>query len=150
MLGEWSVLSVPGDRAVHDVRVDLPHALVVHAETTHHTGPEPLDHDVGLRRRVEHRLLPRCVLQVHGRAALPRVEHGEQRRKDAHRVAAGRLDLHDVCAQLDEQLGRVRARSPDAEVEDAHAGQETALLAVGHSRHDKRNRPQPCRLEARR
>jgi hypothetical protein len=129
-LGERSGLPVPGDRAVHDRRAHAADALVVHIERAYDAGAKPFDDDVGVLRTREHRLSPGIVLQVHGRAALSRVEDGEQRGEHAHRIAAGRLDLHDVGAQLDEQLRGVRAGSPDAEIEHSDTGRHASSVPV--------------------
>ena len=68
-------------------------------------------------------------LQVDHEAALGAVDLEEttpltvQRRGVAHAVAAGRLDLEDVGAQVGEDHGAVRAGDVFGEVGDSNAGQ---------------------------
>ena len=52
----------------------------------------------------------------------------------AHHVAARRLDLHDVGAEVGEDLRRVRPHHHGGEVEDAHAGKRAAHASISISR----------------
>src|SRR5581483_9954225 len=128
---ERTFLAEPRHRAVHDRRRNRPDVVVTDAEARGHAGPVPLDEHVGVPREVECASAVVIVLEVEHDAALVRVQAGEQLRIPAHRIASRWLDLDHVGAEVGEQLRRVRARAPHAEVQDPHAV-EQATVAGGH------------------
>src|SRR5262249_53023705 len=79
------------------------------------TGPEPLEHHVGLREDLRRPLAARVpgddLLSV-----VQRVVRGGVRARD--RVAVGRLDLHDARTQPQELAARVRAGEVASEIRD--------------------------------
>ena len=106
-----TVLPEARDRAVHDVGVHGPDRVGTDPEPVDHSGPEALGDDVGVGRELE------CVRQAVGRlevdhdAALVRGDGGEDVGELPHRVAARRLDVQHVGAEIGEQLGGIRARA---------------------------------------
>ena len=109
------------------------------------TGPEALDDHIGPGRGVEQPARAVGGLEIDDRAPLPAVQVPEQpaaavgirprHRRDrtprAKRIAAGRLDLADVGADLAEELRRVRRRDLAAELEDAEPVQRRHRRSVG-------------------
>ena len=65
--------------------------------------------------------------EVEHDAALVGAEAGEQSGVGPHGIAAGRLDLEDIRAQLGQQLGGVGARPPDGQIEDPDAVEESRV-----------------------
>jgi hypothetical protein len=73
---------------------------------------------------------PGLRLQVEHQTALVAVASEEKRRhawttlrsKLAGRIAVGRLDLHDNCAQIAELLCRTRTQQDGRAIENSHSG----------------------------
>ena len=61
--------------------------------------------------------------RIERRAPFRGVQHGEQRRLVAERVAVGSFHLDHVGAGVGEQLRAVGAGDPRREVDDAHVGE---------------------------
>ena len=105
------------------------------------TRREALDHDVGAGDEVldlgvagtpDDRAHP-VVQELEQRAADLGVDGRAARRPGAPRIAARRLDLHDVGARVGEQPAAVRARDPRAEIDDPERRQ-TLLHGSGRRR----------------
>ncbi len=122
---------VSGDRDVDEVLVDLPKGVVAEPEPVHDTGPEVLDHHVGLGREPAGDLDSLRVGEVEGDRALAAVAGHEQ---GAHLVDgdaepagdvadAGPLDLHHRRALVGQQGDGVRPAHRHGEVEDLDAPQ---------------------------
>ena len=69
-----AVLAVARDRAVHDPRVLLAHALIAHAQPLEHARAEGLQHDVRLAHQRQQRLAAAVALQVQSDRALVAVQ----------------------------------------------------------------------------
>ena len=124
-----ATLSVAGDGAIDDARVDLPHDLVTQPQTLHDAWPKLIDHHI--RRLDQGRKLFQSTrrLQVDGNAALAAIEHRE---RDAG-VAEPRLiltqllsasdafDLDHFCTRLGQHQRRHRAGEQRTEIEHANA-----------------------------
>ena len=104
---------VARDRAEHDAGVHRQAGLVAHASLVEAPGTHGLDHRVGAPHQLEEHLapllgaqverdraLPPADVQVHQRGAL---DDGPGHLPDV--VARGRLDLHDVGAEVGERGG---------------------------------------------
>ena len=76
----WGRLAVARDRAVHDPRVPLAHALVAHAQALEHARAEGLQHHVRVAHQRQQRLAAALALQVQADRALVAVQRQEQRR----------------------------------------------------------------------
>ena len=131
-------LAVAGDRHVDEARVLGGERVVVEAPRRHHAGPEVLDEHVDGAGEAPHEVAPGRLRQVDGDQPLAEVElHEPGRARDlavatgAGLVAAGRLELDDVGAELGEHPRAVRPGDDPGEVEDPDAGQRS----VGAHRH---------------
>ena len=107
----------PSDRAVHQVRPGRRQVGVAEAEPLGHTRPPALHHDVGGQYEVASPVAAFGTGQVDNDAALPPVPLGE-RRCAAVGVALGRLNLHDVGAEVAQHHGGQRTGQAGAEVDD--------------------------------
>jgi hypothetical protein len=101
----------PGDRAVDDPGIALPHLVVAHAEPVGTADLEVLDHDVGAGAQLEGKRPAVGLREVECAASLASVDGevigrlpaGKGRAPRAGFVAAlGTLDLDDVRAQVGE------------------------------------------------
>jgi hypothetical protein len=135
-VGVGSVLPEPGDRDQDDAAVELPEPLVIEPHRPHDAGTEVLQHDVGLPDEGGEDLLAARAAQVEAHALFTAVVHGEvdalpadERRHPPRLLAAGRLDLDDVGAEVREQQAAARSGLEPRELEHPHA-----VETVGHHR----------------
>ena len=144
VLVDLAVLVGPGaealDRGDDHARVELVDVVPGQPHAVERAGREVLHQHVALLdQRIEHTHALR-VLGVDGDRALVVVEHGEIEAVGVRHVAqlaardvadARTLDLDHVGAEPGEQLRAGRPRLHVGEVENAHAGERLAGLAVG-------------------
>ena len=108
--------------------------LVAEAEALHHARPVALDEHVGILQQPREDLRAGLALEVGGDAALVALELQEQRallgpaarrlheRPDrAQEVTRGRLQLHDLRAEVAELHRAERAGDPLRDIDDAQA-----------------------------
>src|SRR5689334_3442789 len=90
-----AILAEPEHSAADDSRIDLTYILVAQLEPGHRRGTDVPDHDVGVRKQLEERLMSFLLLEVQSNAAFVPVEMQEFSRhalgdaapcKPAHRV----------------------------------------------------------------
>src|SRR5262249_32349644 len=100
LAGARPTLSVAGDRAIDEARVDLAHVVIGEAEPLHDAWPELLDQNVGAfdeRAKARTLVVARKVERHALLAAIDQCERGretvEARRIGAHVLAARPLDL---------------------------------------------------------
>jgi hypothetical protein len=128
------VLTKARDAAVHDLRIDLPHGLVVHAEFVLHRGLVVLDHDVGLLHELEENLQPFLRLQVEREALLVAMQVLEIRAvaPPARGIDArpGSFDLDHVGAPIGKLTHGRRTGPMGGQVDHGEIGQGQA--ACGH------------------
>jgi hypothetical protein len=103
----------------------LTDVVVANAEASGDAGTESFDDDIGFGRELERVYVFVVPLQVEHDAPLVGVEAREQIGIGTHRVATGRLDLDDVCADLSKQLRGVRTGTPHADVEHPYPAQQS-------------------------
>src|SRR5207249_4238958 len=125
--------AVAGDRHVHQPRVQARQVIPADPEPVHDTRAEVLDDDVGAADEVEEYLAARCALQVEYQRALAAVPADEAEELEPERIAARRLDLDDVGAELGEQQRTERTRDEIAEVEDTDPLEAGARSVAGRS-----------------
>src|SRR3989454_4780362 len=131
-----SVLSVTGDRAIHQTRVHGGERIVADAQLRHGAGTESLDEDIGAFCKAQKDFPSLRSLQVEADGALVAVDQPEEIRHAlpcaAHLagVVAGAcvLDLDDVRTQIGEVQRRHRARKQTRQIEDADSGEGFAAL----------------------
>src|SRR5581483_6721332 len=121
-----------GERHVDQAGIEALEGLAIEAEPIEHARPVTLDENVGRRDKIGDGALPRLGLEIelhHGLAAVhalvgraPAV--GVEWRKRPHRLAAGRLDLHHLRAEIAEMQRRLRPWDELAHVDDANAAEE--------------------------
>src|SRR5439155_7408892 len=92
---------------------------------------EVVDHDVGGADEVEEDVAARGALQVEREGALAAIPADEAEELEAEGIAAGRLDLHDVGAELGEQQRAEGAGDEAREIEDADAFEARARSVAG-------------------
>ena len=136
--GHGAILSVAGDRAVHDLRVAGAHLLVAEADAVEDAGPEVLEHDVASRCQIGHEVAARLGAEVHGDAALAAIllrevdgQTADARLCGSSEVALGRLDLDDVGPQIGECLAAGRAGEHTRQVEHSHTGERARVRHFG-------------------
>ena len=136
--GHGAVLSVAGDRAVHDLRVAGAHLLVAEADAVEDAGPEVLEHDVASRCQIGHEIAARLGAEVDGDAALAAIllrevdgQTADARLCGSSEVALGRLDLDDVGPQIGECLAAGRAGEHTRQVEHSHTGERARVRHFG-------------------
>jgi hypothetical protein len=120
---------VAADRRVDQTRIVRGERGVTDAETVRDAGPEVLDHRIRTRRDPSrHRDAIRLLEIDHDRAFVAielhpdRREPGAKRRTHAPRaVAARRLHLHHVRAEVAEHLCAERSRDHGGEIQHANA-----------------------------
>ena len=139
-----------GRRAVDERGVTGRKIIEAEADARERTGPEVLDHDVGVVDQGERKLPVRLLLEVEGDRPLALVQGQVCRTEPGHGGSDGedelvrRLDLDHVCAEPAEERGRERADSAHSEIDDSNAGQRS-LRVTGTRRLDAVRAP---RLEA--
>ncbi len=105
--------AVPGQRCMHDARVEGQHAVGIEAESFLSVNQQVAHEDVGARDEAMHHRLALIGVQVHGNRSLAAVVDVEltvqrfQRTVDlgrtgeiAHGIPGGRLDLDHVGAKI--------------------------------------------------
>ncbi len=121
-----AVLSIPGDGAVNDLRVDGGNRIVVDPEPRNDAGPEPFDDDVGGSCEAQEDRLPLFRFQVDRRAPFPAVEIPVDRSRPGlfgrERVAHPRarlVDLHDIRPVVRHHHRAERPRQLERQVQHA-------------------------------
>ena len=131
------------DRGHDHARVELVDVLPGEPHAVERAGREVLHQHVAVLDQALEDFLALGMLGVDGDRALVAVEHGEIEAVGALHVAqlaardvadAGPLDLDAVGAHVAQELRAGRARLHVGEVEDAHAVERLAGLAVGLGR----------------
>src|SRR5215471_5581235 len=131
-LAVWPVLTEAGYRYEDDPAVQDGQPLVVEAHRAHDTRPDVLEHDIRLGDEGREDLLALRMPKVEADALLAPVVHGEVHalpadhgRMLARLLAARRLDLDHLGAQVGEQHAAARARLEARQFEDADAVEAT-------------------------
>src|SRR2546427_255050 len=122
----WTVLPVPGERTVDQLRIPHREPIVVRPEAGHDAGSELLDHHVRAADQLPKDLLALGGLQIDREGPLSAVHHRERvrdvvddRRNRAHVVAQLRvLDLDDVGTEIAQELRAERAREETREIQE--------------------------------
>src|ERR687893_371065 len=122
--GAGTLLTVAGDRAVDEPRVDLVQFIVAEPETLHDPGPELFHQDVSTLDERPQNLPHLGRLEVELEAFLAAIQEGEVDAicakfgsVRAHLVAPlGSFDLDDMGTGLGKYQGRQRSRQQRAEV----------------------------------
>ena len=122
----------PGDREVHERRVARRELLVPETETLGDTGTPRLDHHVGAARERAGDVRVVVVLQVEDDAALPTRPERPCRLRAQH-AAARRFDVHDVGAEIGEQLADVCPRQRVREVDCLQTVERAPPSSMGGS-----------------
>ncbi len=151
----------PRDRAVHEARVGRAQVCVADRQPFGDARTEVLEQHVGPGGEVAQHAATRVGLQVEDdRPAVTVQRHVEGRWRvalreagpGAGRVPAGRLDPHDVGAQVREGARRDRPGEERGEVEHPDAGERAGRVVRGHAGghgrslpggHRPRHRPEP-------
>src|SRR5205823_13667880 len=107
--------------AVDDVRVDALAVVVADAESHRDARGHVVVDDVGTLDELQRDLDTARVLEVEREAALAALAAEERATGHAHAVAAHRLDLDDVGAEVADHHRAERAREVLAEVDQAHS-----------------------------
>jgi hypothetical protein len=123
---------------IDDVRIHLLQRLVIQPEALHRLRPHVVDQRVGRLRQLQERFLAGRALQVQHDAALVAVQVEEQRTgaratagsDGTQHVAARRLHLDDVGAQVGQHLRGRRPHDDFGDVDDAQAGERPAFAGV--------------------
>ena len=138
---ERPAITVSGQRAVDQARVDRLHPVVVDAEPRGDRGPEVVHQDVRALHQPSQHGEPVGMLQVETDAVLVAIDSEEraalvrQRRGVvAQVVALGRLDLDDLGAEVAQQGAAIRARHVAAQVEHGDTAQGALALAGAERR----------------
>ena len=87
---ERTCLTVSGDGATDDARIDILQGIEINPQFFHHPGPEIVDHHIGFSCQIEEYFLPLFAFQIEGHAFLVSV----------HRNKVGRLTLKKVGRHL--------------------------------------------------
>jgi hypothetical protein len=119
-------LSVGGDRAVDDRRLERADVVVTETQAVHHAGPVVLDDDIGGLDERAGLLDIAGILQIERDRALVAIERGEvlavavgDGRPRAQRIAALRmLDLDDIGAHVRQQHAAIRPGGDVAKLDD--------------------------------
>ena len=130
--------AVAGDVAQHDARIDLAHLVEADAPSFERAGSHRHDDRVGFAHEVEEDLDAFRLAQVERDAALAPVALPVQERDAvddrpahlAHVVAAGRLDLEHIGAEVGEQ-GTQRARPQQRGVEHTDTAKRLDEVGIG-------------------
>src|SRR5581483_2639564 len=139
-------LPVARDGAVDQFSVVRPQGVVVDAEALRHARSKTLDHHVRVRGEPRYDVNGIRVLEIEGDAALVPILGLELHRHiSAPRIAARRLDLDHIRAEVREDRRGERTRNEHREVDHAHATQRQPRLSHGASCHA---RPALARLAA--
>ena len=123
---------------VDHARVDLPHRLVVEPEPLHCLRAHVVDQRVGAFHELQQRFLAGGLLQIQDDAALVAVQVEEERTRPgapartggAQHVAAGRLHLDHVGAEVRQHLRGGRAHDDFGDVDDPQARKWSAVARV--------------------
>jgi len=119
------------DRAQHQARIQATQLVVHESVSLHVRGRDVVDQDVGARDEALERVA--FAHRVEAEAALVRVQVQEEpallgvrdaapeRPAQSRAIAARRLDLHHVGAEISDQLGGVRGRHTLAHLDHADA-----------------------------
>ncbi len=133
-LGGRAGLSVAGDRAINQARIDLAQRLITEAQAIHHAGAKILHDNIRFLDQPMNKLDRISGFQVKRKTALSRVELTEisavpvaERRAQPHVIAFRRLDLDDVGTDVGKQPCAIRARQHDRKIEHAHAVERRRL-----------------------
>ncbi len=133
-----ALLSVAGDRAVHQPRIQLAHRRIVQPQPLHHAGPEVLDQHVAVADEPAGRVDRQRILQVQRDRPLAGVQVREigavpvaHRHAGAHRFAFRRLDLDHLGTHVGQPAGAVGAGDHRREIENAEPVQR-ACRKLGH------------------
>ncbi len=114
------------ERAIDEPRVGLGEIGIAAAEPVHGAGRVVFDRHVGGRRQAVQQRAAFVGLEIDGEAALVAVEGAEETGGEAGqppgRIAADRLDLDHVGAEIGEDQPRARPHDGVAEFEHADAG----------------------------
>ena len=129
--GERSGGAVARDRGVHQPRIQAREPIPADVEPLHDAGAEVVDHDVGRADEVEEGFATRGTLQVEHEGALAAVPPDEAEELEAEGISAGRLDLHDVGAELGEQQRTEGAGDEAREIEHPDALEAGARSVAG-------------------
>ncbi|MNR06974.1 hypothetical protein D3C85_1230740 [compost metagenome] len=119
---------------IQDARIDGSNGGVIQPQARHGLRPDVVDEHVGIRGEPQQRLAAIGLLEVQHHAALAAIGVQEDATHAgipagpdaAHRVAAGRLDLDDVGAQVAEDLGGIGPHQHRGHVDDAHTVEGSA------------------------
>ena len=145
-LGVTPGRAIAGDGEVDEARVDRRQLVVAEAQSSQRAGSEVLDQRVRTAKQPAEDRRAIGLLEIEPDAPLVPVDSEEVGRRSrpvrfaadprrapaSGRVPLGRLDLHDVRAQVAEKHRRVRSGEDGRAVDDAEAGQRTGWLG-GHS-----------------
>ena len=123
-----TVRAVAGDRQRDDARIDLAQALVGDPEPFAHAESIVVEHDVGLRDHLEEHFHRLAALQIENHPTLAAVVDTEAGAVRAKRIAARRLDLHDVGTETGQDRRRIGTRDHDAEVEHLHTRERGCVV----------------------
>ena len=133
------------DRPQHQPLVARVQCLPAEAEPLHDSRAEILQHDIGTVDEFPEDLEILLVLEVELEAALvPVPQHErrrlalEERRRAAHRIALGTLDLDDVGAHVGELHAAERAGEMGREVEDDQTVESACHVAIPEVCEDRR------------
>ncbi len=120
------------ERAIDDARIGLGKIRVTAAKPVHGAGRVVLDRHVGRRHQPVQQRAALTGFQIEGEAALIAVERAEEAGGKAGeppgRIAADRLDLDHVGAEIGEDQPRARTHDGVAEFEHANAGKRERIV----------------------
>src|SRR5204862_3794739 len=111
------------DRRIDEAWIRFLQNLVAEPQTRHHGRTKVFDDDIGSLDEAQECLRPGIALEIEHERALAAVPTLESERRHAEWIAARRLDLDDVRAEIGEQHRTERTGDEARQVQDADACQ---------------------------
>ena len=117
--------AVAGDRQPHEIRPQPEQADVVESQPVECAHAHVVDQHVARLDERAHRIDALSRLQIEHERSLAAVPADEAVLNEAKRIAARRLDLPHLSAQIGQQSRAERAGEEAGQVDDADAGERT-------------------------